>query len=101
MIAPERLKRLLAEFPPSDPGTVGDGNIVLVERSRFDGSYYLTTHATVEECAHYRVAQEHAEDWLFELCVALDSGLLYDECVSVKYELAVYPATHYPEEVTA
>lgn len=102
MTAAERLALLLAEYPHTeDDVTIDVDNIVLVERSTYDRSFFVSTHATLEAAADYRTGQECPHDWSFETCVALTTGNVYDEIASVRYEqtMTMFPAP--PDPVAA
>lgn len=94
MVTPEeRLAALLAKYPPSDEEPAVD-NVALVEQSRYDGSYFVTTHESFGQAADYRTRQEYPEDWRFVTCVALATGMVFDEHVTVEYRPTV---TTFPE----
>lgn len=71
----ERLAELVATYPPSDPDALSaDPVFVLVERSIYDGSYYLTGHDSAAGAANYHDSQEYAEDWTIVKLVDLTTG---------------------------
>lgn len=101
MTADERFAALLERYPHMDDGEeLEANNIALVERSPYDGSYFVSTHDNLDHAADYRTGQEHPEDWHFVTCVALNTGNVYDEHPSVEYRqtITTFPD---PEEVTA
>lgn len=52
----------------------GKKRFVLVERSRYDGSFYCTDHSSKEDAASYHDNQESADDWTILALHDLDTG---------------------------
>lgn len=73
-----RLAELMHEYPPSDPGAMGDERFALIERSTYDSSYFVTTHASVEDAARYRDGQDQPDDWAIFTLIDLDTGQTFD-----------------------
>lgn len=78
MTRAERLAEVVRNYPPSDPGAVEDERFVLIERSAYDSSYFVTTHASVEDAARYHDGQDQPDDWAIFTLIDLDTGQTFD-----------------------
>jgi hypothetical protein len=73
------LADLIEHYSPADGEEIDPdaGPIVLIERSAYDRSAYLTNHATLEAAAEYHDTQENPEDWGIERVIDLTTGTHY------------------------
>lgn len=73
-----RAERLAAEIKSNGAtfaeGADMEGRWLLIERSAYDASRFLTIHATPREAAEYHDTQEYPEDWGIVALVDLDTG---------------------------
>ena len=60
---------------------------VLVEESRYDGSYYVTSFETPFDAAEYHDIQEYPEDWIIETLIDTKTGDQYYAVQSTTWEL--------------
>lgn len=64
---------------------------VLVEVSKYDGSLYLTSHATPEDAAAYHDGQEEPSDWPVHELVDLDTGERHQADTVARYSTTFVP----------
>jgi len=52
---------------------------LLIERSVYDASLFVTVHESLAEAADYHDVQEYPDDWTIEYVLDLDTGERYVE----------------------
>ena len=70
----------VAEWIEPDPG-----RFALIERSKYDGTAYVTLHDDLDDAAVYHDTQEEPHDWPIEKVVDLDTGKEYKGLTEVTY----------------
>lgn len=95
----QRLLDLIEQFPPIDPDytmSLLDGTeypkFLLIETSRYDGTFWLTAWDTPDDAASYHDCQDYPEDFNIHGLYDLDTGALF-KVTSTTTVFATEPTT--------
>ena len=73
---------------------------LLVEQSRFDGTFYLTSHDSRDAAATYHDSQENPDDWPIHQLVDLKTGVVIPHVTTTTWTTTFASGDGTPEQAS-